>query len=343
MRLPSLRIPARWRRVSRGQALVEFALVLPIFVLFVVIAVDFGRLFYSYIQITNAAREGANFAAGRPAETTNIENRTLLETNAQKQPGESPVVITISCEDPAGAAIACPSAVGGAGPGNTITVEVEEKFTFITPLVNNFFNNDLRMKSSATAVVRGYAASTGAPPPGSCSLPVPSFTVVITSGLSVTVDPQASTPNSGVCNISGYNWDWGDGQEESVGTSTSSSHTYAVGGSYTIKLETTNQAGAATASVLITVPAGPPVPTCAKPVANFTFSRSGAGNKTYTFTDTSTVADPVNCPILTWAWTFDDGNASNVQNPTYTYGTGGTHKATLVVTNAGGASTPVTR
>jgi len=49
---------------SAGQALVEFALVIPVMLLMLAIAIDFGRLFFSYIEITNAAREGAAFGGG---------------------------------------------------------------------------------------------------------------------------------------------------------------------------------------------------------------------------------------------------------------------------------------
>ena len=41
----------------RGQALVEFALVLPIFILLLVGIFDFGRAIYAYNTISNAARE----------------------------------------------------------------------------------------------------------------------------------------------------------------------------------------------------------------------------------------------------------------------------------------------
>jgi PKD repeat protein len=325
---------------TAGQALVEFALVLPVFVLLVVMAVDFGRLYYSHIQITNAAREGANYGAQHPAETAKITARALAETSSQGQKGENAPTVTTTCANQAGAAIACTAASGGTGPGNTLTVAVREQFTFITPLVNNFFNNNLVMSSSATSTVRGYAASSSGPPPGSCSLPVPDFTVVITSGLTIHVDPQASRPNSGICNISGFNWTWGDG-ETSVGVATGDDHTYLAAGTYTVKLEVTNQAGAVEKAATVTVPATGSG-SCAKPVANFSFTRGGAGNKTYTFKDLSTTNDPVNCPLKTWTWAFDDGTGSGVQNPTYTYQTGGNHQATLVVTSAGGSSNPVT-
>ena len=47
---------------ERGQALVEFALVLPIFVLLLVAIFDLGRAVFAYNTLTNAAREGARMA-----------------------------------------------------------------------------------------------------------------------------------------------------------------------------------------------------------------------------------------------------------------------------------------
>ena len=52
-----------------GQAIVEFALVLPIFLLILCAILDFGVLLYSRMTVINAAREGARAAtlmAGEP-------------------------------------------------------------------------------------------------------------------------------------------------------------------------------------------------------------------------------------------------------------------------------------
>lgn len=49
-------------RDSRGQALVEFALILPILVLVMVGIFDVGRLVYAYNTVNNAAREGGRQA-----------------------------------------------------------------------------------------------------------------------------------------------------------------------------------------------------------------------------------------------------------------------------------------
>jgi len=46
---------------TRGQSLVEFALILPILLLLVLGALDIGRIITTKIAVTNAAREGANY------------------------------------------------------------------------------------------------------------------------------------------------------------------------------------------------------------------------------------------------------------------------------------------
>ncbi len=55
---------ARWRRFRPGaQGLVEFALVLPIALLLVFGTIEYGRLFHAWVLVTNAAQEGARYAA----------------------------------------------------------------------------------------------------------------------------------------------------------------------------------------------------------------------------------------------------------------------------------------
>jgi Flp pilus assembly protein TadG len=53
----------RRRGDERGAALVEFALVLPVLILFVFGIVEFGRAYSARIQLTSAVREGARAVA----------------------------------------------------------------------------------------------------------------------------------------------------------------------------------------------------------------------------------------------------------------------------------------
>jgi Flp pilus assembly protein TadG len=50
-------------RCERGQAAIEFALVLPLLVAFVLLIADFGRLFNAYNDLNQMAADGARFAA----------------------------------------------------------------------------------------------------------------------------------------------------------------------------------------------------------------------------------------------------------------------------------------
>ena len=68
------------RRIAKrkGQALVELALTLPLILLLILGAMDFGRMFYQKIVLTNAAREGANYLSRNHEEIT----ETLALINA---------------------------------------------------------------------------------------------------------------------------------------------------------------------------------------------------------------------------------------------------------------------
>ncbi len=50
------------RRRTRGQGLVEFALVLPVLLLLIFGIIEFARIFYSWLIITNAVRTGERYA-----------------------------------------------------------------------------------------------------------------------------------------------------------------------------------------------------------------------------------------------------------------------------------------
>jgi Flp pilus assembly protein TadG len=98
-------IRARRKNGEKGQALVEFTLLIPIFLLLLFAIIDFGMGFYSWITVTNSAREGARLGAvlatqqeieDRVYQTADLPNEgtkmTVTVTNAQGPPGESVVV-----------------------------------------------------------------------------------------------------------------------------------------------------------------------------------------------------------------------------------------------------------
>lgn len=62
--------------LHRGQGLMEFALVLPLFLLLLMGIVEFGYVFTVYTGLFNAAREGARYGVVRPKDLAAIERRT---------------------------------------------------------------------------------------------------------------------------------------------------------------------------------------------------------------------------------------------------------------------------
>jgi Flp pilus assembly protein TadG len=101
---------------ERGQALVEFALIVPIFLLLVFAIVDFGMGFHAWITVTNAAREGARIGAVG-ADSATIETK-VRDSTASLDDSRVSVVVT--------------NAQGA--PGEAVTVNVEYDYQLITPL-----------------------------------------------------------------------------------------------------------------------------------------------------------------------------------------------------------------
>lgn len=59
----ALRAGRRWTSSQRSQSLVEFALVAPMLLLLIFMAIDLGRLLYAFSAISSAARDGARTAS----------------------------------------------------------------------------------------------------------------------------------------------------------------------------------------------------------------------------------------------------------------------------------------
>ena len=101
---------------QRGQAMVEFALVLPLLLIVLFMAVDFGVGLTRWISITNAAREGARCGAVG-ADTPDITQRVVDASNGTLVTGDVSV-----------------SYPGGQTVGDSVVVDVNYEYGLITPL-----------------------------------------------------------------------------------------------------------------------------------------------------------------------------------------------------------------
>ncbi len=83
---------------ERGQSLVEMAVSLVLLLLLLSGAVEFGMAFFQFIQLRDAAQEGALYGSIKPSDTTNISARTKGASNSPINLSGSDVIITISID-----------------------------------------------------------------------------------------------------------------------------------------------------------------------------------------------------------------------------------------------------
>jgi Flp pilus assembly protein TadG len=94
-------------RNDTGQAFIELALVLPVFILLLVGAAEFGRLAYSSIEVSNAARAGVAYAAQNHITASDLAGIRLATTqDAPNITSMATPVVTQSCSCASGAAVA---------------------------------------------------------------------------------------------------------------------------------------------------------------------------------------------------------------------------------------------
>jgi Flp pilus assembly protein TadG len=79
----------RREKARRGVAAVELALLLPFLVFMFVLAIDYGRIFFFSVTITNCARAGAIYASD-PFAQTESPYRTIQEAALAEAPGFAP-------------------------------------------------------------------------------------------------------------------------------------------------------------------------------------------------------------------------------------------------------------
>jgi hypothetical protein len=71
-----------FRRAALGQSILETALVAPIILLLLLGLADIGRIFFSYVAISNSARESASFVAAFPDQHGQYQTRFISESSA---------------------------------------------------------------------------------------------------------------------------------------------------------------------------------------------------------------------------------------------------------------------
>jgi Flp pilus assembly protein TadG len=123
------------KKNQRGQSIVEFALIMPLIILILFGIFEFGRIFYSYIVITNSAREGARIGAtGKP------DNEIIARILETAPLPEAETKLSVTKLEPS---------QDQRKSGLPLTVEVTYDVDLITPLFSDILPNPVVLKSQA--------------------------------------------------------------------------------------------------------------------------------------------------------------------------------------------------
>jgi PKD repeat protein len=320
---------------SRGQSLVEFALVLPIILLLTLAALDFGRIYLGYINIQNMARIAANYAADNPdawdalAQTTDAEklvsyqNQILGDASATNC--DLPVV---SGKKTAPApTFSDANADGTYEIGDTAHVSLTCTFHVITPVIANIVGGSIQVSASSVFPIKTAMTSSGAGYGGPIPPPVAAFTgngVVAPSTLSGVAPFTVVFRDTSGGNPTSWYWEFADGTTSSLQDPLG--HEFENPGTYIVTMTATNSAGSSSETQSITVTAAEDVNFTANPDPP-----SISVGQTVSFTDTSSSGGT----NPTWTFGAGEGGATG-STVTHTYNTVGSFEVTLTVTYPSG-------
>ena len=336
----------RARHRSRGQSLVEFALVLPVLLLMFLIIIDFGRIYLGYINLQQMSRVAANYAAehAKSWEAPIDSAKQANQNRYQAMIGNEAALI--NCELPEDGSgnvqVPDPAFPGGFEVGDPVQIQLDCLFGVLTPVIAQVVGDEVLVSASATYPVKEGAVA-AVPGGGGAPVPPPNADFVGSpqtgyAPLEVTfVDLSTGSPTSWV-------WTFGNGTAFTKGPHV---RTYTCAGvpgdtcTYTVQLEVGNAGGFSTKSepsyITVTVPPD------TGPVAEFVGApRSGQDPLAVGF-DFVEVTSGVT--YTTWEWDFDgDGTIDDTgESANQNYPDPGSYTVTLTVTDSTGATNSQTK
>lgn len=263
-----MKLPFRHhRKISRGQALVEFALILPILLLLLVMGLDLGRVFFGWVGLQNSARIGANYAAIHPDAWSGKDSTTKQLARAQYLEQMSQDARALNCdldvdndgniEDdlPLPVFVNVTGTVDPREMGDHASITLHCGFGLITPLANGIFGGGIQITANAVFTVRGgpianiptpgpLGSQSEAPGPSNdpCLAPIAGFSAgPTTSGDKPLTVNFTDTSIAQGCPVLTWSWNFGDGTV--VVTTQSPTHMFVNKGNYAVTLTVTSAAG----------------------------------------------------------------------------------------------------
>jgi len=130
------------QKSERGQSLVELSISLVILLYLLSGAVEFGMAFFQFVQLRDAAQEGALYGSINPTDTTGMETRVRAASTSPIDLSDTSIV-TVT-----------PTVTGSPCEGNSITVEVSFNHKVFMPFIPQLIGTStIPLKASVTDTI----------------------------------------------------------------------------------------------------------------------------------------------------------------------------------------------
>jgi hypothetical protein len=137
---------------ERGQSLVEFALILPVFMLLVFGILDGGRAILTYNQVAQGTRNVARVASvscfSTPTRCSTASGTPIGDEMAEQVGALGPVTWALACIDPV-----TNTTVQNCTAGDIVRVHADVTVALITPLIAQALGGTMNVESTSEATI----------------------------------------------------------------------------------------------------------------------------------------------------------------------------------------------
>lgn len=138
----------RSRSRSRGQSLVEFAVLMPIFAVILLGLLDFGRVIYAQNTVSEAARE-ASRVGSVGATATSSKYSAIRDAAITRAPG-----VGLTTADVEGGTCTDCFYPDGAIPGGRVVVKITKPVQILTPIISQIVGGSFTVTSTSRGFIQ---------------------------------------------------------------------------------------------------------------------------------------------------------------------------------------------
>ncbi len=203
---------------TRGQALAELALVLPVLLLMLLFVVDFGRIYLGYVNMQQMARVGAGFAAEHASAWASPQDAATLARYQNMMENDASAINCDLVRNDNGNLYDPEFVDGGFSLGQRVEVRVKCEFGIITPIISSVLGETVDLTADVVYPIReGVVAEVPGGGGVTLSPPVADFVGSPQSGYGTPESPLEVSFFDRSTSAATWDWNFGNGTATGVG------------------------------------------------------------------------------------------------------------------------------